>query len=67
MKNSNNFNNKSEIIAKLILNKIFSYVETEIKKRDIEEKIPLFCGEGQSEAHLLEGAGDDARLFERHH
>ena len=45
MKNSNNFNNKSEIIAKLILNKIFSYVETEIKKRDIEEKIPLFCGE----------------------
>ena len=45
MKNSNNFDNKSEIIAKLILNKIFSYVETEIKKRDIEEKIPLFCGE----------------------
>ena len=45
MKNSNNFDNKSEIITKLILNKIFSYVETEIKKRDIEEKIPLFCGE----------------------
>ena len=45
MKNSNNFGGESEIIAKLILNKIFSYVETEIKKRDIEEKIPLFCGE----------------------
>ena len=45
MNNSNYFDNKSEIIAKLILNKIFSYVETEIKKRDIEEKIPLFCGE----------------------
>ena len=45
MNNSNYFDNKSEIIAKLILNKIFSYVGTEIKKNYIEKKIPLFCGE----------------------
>ena len=41
--NSNFFDKNSEIISKLILNKIFSLVETEIKRHETEEKIPLFC------------------------
>ena len=40
--NPNFFDKNSEIISKLILNKIFSLVETEIKRHETEEKIPLF-------------------------
>ena len=53
MNNSNYFDNKSEIIAKLILNKIFSYVGTEIKKHYIEKKIPSFCGEYIIDYYLI--------------
>ncbi len=53
MNNSNYFDNKSEIIAKLVLNKIFSYVGTEIKKHYIEKKIPSFCGEYIIDYYLI--------------
>jgi hypothetical protein len=39
----NNFDNTSEIIASLIINKIISYTFTELTRKNTELKIPKHC------------------------
>lgn len=39
----NNFDNASETVASLIINKIISYTFTELTKKHIDNKIPRHC------------------------
>ncbi len=39
----NNFDNASETIASLIINKIISYTFTEVTRKRTENKIPKYC------------------------